>query len=157
AAAACGLSACQRSAVVDLGPETTDTAARLTTAPPSACAGYRLSFCCAPHSVSLTRDERRAAGLQCAACNAEVPTGSKFCSQCGTALAVACSACSHPNPVTAKFCSKCGKRLTPGSLQSATPSVVAKASASSSAERRQLTIMFCDMVGSSALATQLDP
>src|SRR5262245_64580380 len=27
----------------------------------------------------------------------------------------------------------------------------------STAERRQLTIMFCDMVGSSALSTRLDP
>jgi SAM domain (Sterile alpha motif) len=31
------------------------------------------------------------------------------------------------------------------------------ASASSSAERRQLTVMFCDLVGSTALAAQLDP
>ena len=29
--------------------------------------------------------------------------------------------------------------------------------ASSSAERRQLTVMFCDLVGSTALAAQLDP
>src|SRR5437660_11311167 len=29
--------------------------------------------------------------------------------------------------------------------------------AASSAERRQLTIMFCDLVGSTALATRLDP
>src|ERR1700746_1084535 len=28
---------------------------------------------------------------------------------------------------------------------------------SDSAERRQLTVMFCDLVGSTALATQLDP
>jgi len=26
-----------------------------------------------------------------------------------------------------------------------------------SAERRQLTVMFCDLVGSTALATRLDP
>ena len=30
-------------------------------------------------------------------------------------------------------------------------------SASTSAERRQLTVMFCDLVGSTALAAQLDP
>ena len=95
--------------------------------------------------------------MQCPACKAEVPVGSKFCGQCGTALPVACPACSHPNPVTAKFCSTCGASLSPGARQSATPSAAAKASTSSAAERRQLTIMFCDMVGSSALATQLDP
>src|SRR5262249_1497460 len=95
--------------------------------------------------------------MQCPACEAEVPAGSKFCGQCGTALPVACPACSHANPVRAKFCSKCGASLSPGVLEPATPSAVAKASTSSSAERRQLTIMFCDMVGSSALSTQLDP
>src|SRR6516164_5802996 len=33
----------------------------------------------------------------------------------------------------------------------------ATGSASTSAERRQLTVMFCDLVGSTALATRLDP
>src|SRR5207237_3687539 len=95
--------------------------------------------------------------MQCPAYKAEVPVGSKFCGQCGTALPIACPACSHPNPVTAKFCSRCGASLTLGALESATPSMVAKASTLATAERRQLTVMFCDMVGSSALATQLDP
>src|SRR5262249_19878712 len=34
---------------------------------------------------------------------------------------------------------------------------VPEASPSSSAERRQLTVMFCDLVGSTALASRLDP
>jgi SAM domain (Sterile alpha motif)/Adenylate and Guanylate cyclase catalytic domain len=42
-----------------------------------------------------------------------------------------------------------------------TPSTVRRAGdadiAASSAERRQLTVMFCDLVGSTALASRLDP
>src|SRR3984957_1143602 len=37
------------------------------------------------------------------------------------------------------------------------PAVTAAAPAPAEAERRQLTVMFCDLVGSTALSTQLDP
>jgi hypothetical protein len=37
------------------------------------------------------------------------------------------------------------------------PAAVSDASAPGDAERRQLTVMFCDLVGSTALAAQLDP
>src|SRR6478672_9355085 len=38
-----------------------------------------------------------------------------------------------------------------------TPQAGTKAAARDSAERRQLTVMFCDLVGSSALSARLDP
>jgi class 3 adenylate cyclase len=44
--------------------------------------------------------------------------------------------------------------LGPVVAQAATPKAEPSAMV---AERRQLTIMFCDMVGSSALSTRLDP
>jgi class 3 adenylate cyclase len=53
-----------------------------------------------------------------------------------------------------KFCSECGAILSSGASQTAIP--IPKSTAPS-AERRQLTVMFCDMVGSSALSTRLDP
>ena len=39
----------------------------------------------------------------------------------------------------------------------AAPAAPPVARAATSAERRQLTVMFCDLVGSTALSTQLDP
>ncbi len=39
----------------------------------------------------------------------------------------------------------------------ATPLVVAETAAPAQAERRQLTVMFCDLVGSTALSARLDP
>jgi class 3 adenylate cyclase/tetratricopeptide (TPR) repeat protein len=96
--------------------------------------------------------------MQCPGCNANVPVGSKFCGQCGAGLPAACPSCGHANPIQNKFCSQCGTSLTAG--KSSVASTVLRAippATTSSAERRQLTVMFCDMVGSSALSTRLDP
>jgi class 3 adenylate cyclase/predicted ATPase len=43
------------------------------------------------------------------------------------------------------------------SLATPVPASAAAAAAAGEAERRQLTVMFCDLVGSTALATRLDP
>src|SRR6516165_1120937 len=98
--------------------------------------------------------------MHCENCSANVPDGSKFCSECGTALPRACAACGHANPPQAKFCSECGTSINPGTAPATRPTTSRQASAlapGASAERRQVTIIFCDMVGSSALSTQLDP
>ena len=95
--------------------------------------------------------------MQCLSCKADVPVGSKFCGQCGAALASACPSCGHANPAQNKFCSECGTSLSPAIGRPSTPTAEATIPTASAAERRQLTIMFCDMVGSSALSTRLDP
>lgn len=58
-----------------------------------------------------------------------------------------CPACGEPVAAGARFCASCGAALTPASSSPATPA----------GERRRLTIMFCDLVGSTALSEQLDP
>jgi class 3 adenylate cyclase len=42
-------------------------------------------------------------------------------------------------------------------LQGDAPSSMERASATPAVERRQLTVMFCDLVGSTELASRLDP
>lgn len=67
-----------------------------------------------------------------------------------------CPACGAENPPTNRFCGQCGARLgdTPaGSGESA----LGLAQGEEEAERRQLTVMFCDLVGSTALSERLDP
>ena len=96
--------------------------------------------------------------MECFNCKATVPEGSKFCTECGSPLPLTCPSCGHANPTHAKFCASCGGDLATAmvsSITSATP--VARGSPESSSERRQLTVMFCDLVGSTALSTQLDP
>jgi uncharacterized membrane protein YvbJ len=89
--------------------------------------------------------------MECLKCGAKLSDSSKFCTECGAPVPLACPSCGRSNPPHAKFCANCGTKLIGVST------AVAPASLESSAERRQLTVMFCDLVGSTALSTQLDP
>jgi class 3 adenylate cyclase/tetratricopeptide (TPR) repeat protein len=92
-----------------------------------------------------------------------------FCNACGAKLAVVCPACSQVNPPGSRFCNACGHNLaqppTPvasvASPSSYTPKHLAdKILSSRSAlegERKQVTVLFADMVGFTALARGLDP
>ena len=98
----------------------------------------------------------------CPNCASQIPGESRFCPQCGTAQALHCAACGHANAAGSRFCAQCGAKLgEPAAKAPAPPSPPPAAApalrAAAPAERRQLTVMFCDLVGSTALSTQLDP
>src|SRR6266540_6805607 len=97
--------------------------------------------------------------MQCPQCQYENLPDSVFCPQCGAKLEKACPRCQAANLLTSNFCRKCGSSLGGQSLVSQTvdPRFQPPDSSSPEAERRQLTVMFCDLVGSTALSTQLDP
>ncbi len=96
--------------------------------------------------------------MNCSACGAQNPEGKRFCADCGAALAVLCSACGSVNASGKKFCGECGNALAGTRPQPPAPATPAAAPPiSRDAERRQLTVMFCDLVGSTALAGRLDP
>jgi class 3 adenylate cyclase len=62
-----------------------------------------------------------------------------------------CSACQRENPPEAHFCLHCGTALAPG------PPAIVPALEDLDGERRQLTVLFCDLMGSTRLALRLDP
>jgi TOMM system kinase/cyclase fusion protein len=101
--------------------------------------------------------------MHCARCGLENEAGAKFCEECGTTLVRACPHCRRELRPTAKFCPGCGTHLTAegpspqAPLPSLDPQLGPPEHASSDGERRQLTVMFCDLVGSTALSEQLDP
>ena len=100
--------------------------------------------------------------MQCPNCKADIPEGSKFCLECGTALLGCCPSCGSANPASAKFCLECGHKLPATGVDAAgrpatDTATLQPAKAAGSAERRQLTVMFCDLVGSTALSARLDP
>src|SRR4030095_14777802 len=94
--------------------------------------------------------------MRCSSCASENPEGSKFCIECGAPLCKRCTSCGVENLPQAKFCAQCGKSLTAQAGPKATESA-APPDAGREGERRQLTVMFCDLVGSTALSAQLDP
>jgi len=99
--------------------------------------------------------------MDCSACGAQNAEGKRFCAECGSALAVLCLVCASANAPGKKFCGECGSALPGAPAQpsaAATPATPAGPRPSApEAERRQLTVMFCDLVGSTALSSRLDP
>ncbi|MGE0822193.1 MAG: adenylate/guanylate cyclase domain-containing protein [Candidatus Binatia bacterium] len=95
--------------------------------------------------------------MRCAGCGCENPGGMKFCEECGNKLARVCASCSHELRPTAKFCGNCGAAFIQGETAKRGNGEKARDSERNAAERRQLTVMFCDLVGSTALSEQLDP
>src|SRR5262245_12348865 len=97
--------------------------------------------------------------MTCPRCGTQNPTRARFCLECATPLALAsCPRCSAAIPAAARFCPQCGSSLQATSEGPAgDPSGGPSASRALQAERRQLTVMFCDLVGSTALSGRLDP
>src|SRR5689334_16807714 len=83
------------------------------------------------------------ATMQCSNCGTENSPKVKFCAECGAPVGVPCSQCAHRNARDAAVCAGCGVPLGQGQ----TPI----------AERRQITVFFSDIVGSTTLAESLDP
>jgi class 3 adenylate cyclase/tetratricopeptide (TPR) repeat protein len=91
----------------------------------------------------------------------------KFCGQCGLPLGVLCPSCGSGNPPEHRFCGHCGAPLDrPGLQDGAAPEpVLAKPAAARAAsagsmlpgEMKQVTVLFCDIVGSTPLTERLGP
>ena len=84
--------------------------------------------------------------MKCPKCQADNPLEALFCMKCGAKLERKCSHCDTEFPEDALFCMKCGNRLVP---QAATVDG-SQEEIALEAERRQLTVMFCDLVDSSS-------
>jgi class 3 adenylate cyclase/tetratricopeptide (TPR) repeat protein len=96
--------------------------------------------------------------MNCLRCGDANPDGKRFCGDCGAPLPLRCGACGSDNPPGKRFCGDCGAPLTPDGPTSEPPVREEIAVAPPPAgERRQLTVMFCDLVGSTALSAQIDP
>ena len=93
--------------------------------------------------------------MRCSKCGADNRQGRKFCAECGAPLAATCAKCGAVNEPNEKFCGECGAALTEAARRSASEDT--PISVSGGGERRHLTVLFCDLVGSTEIAAQLDP
>src|SRR3954465_4490284 len=95
--------------------------------------------------------------MQCPRCDVDIPADARFCHQCAMSLEVNCASCGAESPPAARFCSQCG---TPFALLDATrvgEHRLARSDVRARAERRQITVLFCDLIGSTALSVAIDP
>jgi class 3 adenylate cyclase/tetratricopeptide (TPR) repeat protein len=125
--------------------------------------------------------------MRCPNCHTENRATAKFCESCGSPIPPGCPSCGASLRPSARFCDNCGTPLadassaspaaraqpatpTPaGETAGAGPGVEAPAASAASTvavthraspadgERRHLTVLFCDLVGSTELSSKLDP
>jgi class 3 adenylate cyclase/tetratricopeptide (TPR) repeat protein len=112
--------------------------------------------------------------MKCPECQFDNREGAIFCIECGTKLEINCSKCRHLNPPASKFCEACGSKLNllpdqaPKELsfdeklekiQKYLPEGLAEKILSQrdriEGERKQVTVMFCDMEGFTPLSELL--
>src|SRR5436190_2608890 len=68
-----------------------------------------------------------------------------------------CSVCQFVNPEGARFCNNCGNPLASAQTQQPAPAAVQPAPPHSEGERKLVTVLFADVVGSTAMGETLDP
>ena len=114
--------------------------------------------------------------MHCPKCQIENPGNRKFCHECGAKLVLTCTKCQFENIPSDKFCGDCGHDLTQpftappkelsfdekiAKLQKYLPSGITDKILSQrdriEGEKRQVTVMFCDMKGFTPLSEKLGP
>ncbi|MEX0993549.1 MAG: adenylate/guanylate cyclase domain-containing protein [Solirubrobacterales bacterium] len=114
------------------------------------------------------------APLACSSCGHPNREGARFCGECGASLEATrrCPACGSENPSEQRFCDECGSKLeaqagaSPASAPAFTPTPVElpehltrkirDQAAGLAGERKQVTVLFADVMGSMELAERLD-
>jgi class 3 adenylate cyclase/tetratricopeptide (TPR) repeat protein len=114
--------------------------------------------------------------MKCPNCHFENPDTQKFCGECGSKLEKVCPNCGSNNPAEYKFCGECGQNLTLPSehaykelsfdekiekIQRYLPKGLAEKILAQrdrvEGERKQVTVMFCDMEGYTQLTEEIGP
>jgi len=109
----------------------------------------------------------------CPRCRSENLSNAAFCDDCGARLESPCPKCGEPNRQTATFCRNCGQSINQTSTSAPTSTAATPAPEtyvpkhlaekiltsrhSLEGERKQVTVLFADIRGSTSLLEGLDP
>ncbi|MGD8763777.1 MAG: adenylate/guanylate cyclase domain-containing protein, partial [Desulfobacteraceae bacterium] len=128
--------------------------------------------------ASWCRSEKMKRGVPmiCPTCKSDNREGVKFCEECGEKLELECPACQAKIPLEKKFCGECGHKLdvpvdsSPKDLsfdekiakiQRYLPEGLTEKILSQrdriEGERKQVTVMFCDLEGFTQISEKLGP
>jgi class 3 adenylate cyclase/tetratricopeptide (TPR) repeat protein len=88
--------------------------------------------------------------MKCKNCDTGNPAANKFCRECGASLFQLCPNCGFKNLPEDKFCGECGEKLE---IRVETGG----AESSIEGERKQVTVLFSDLSGYTAMTEKLDP
>jgi class 3 adenylate cyclase/tetratricopeptide (TPR) repeat protein len=108
--------------------------------------------------------------MACPSCGADTRLGQKFCAECGQSLATACAACGTPYEGSPKFCAECGNPLAgqarpaaaqaPAEAPTQSPAAIGEPAAwdaqAAVAERKQVSVLFADLVGFTTMSESRD-
>src|SRR6516165_8072477 len=103
--------------------------------------------------------------MRCSRCVADNLAGMKFCGKCGEPLQLACPSCGAVNPAENRFCGRCGAPFDRSGLRDSAavepyipwPGLASVQSGIRPGEMKQVTVLFCDIVGSTPLTERLGP
>lgn len=110
--------------------------------------------------------------MKCPNCQFINADGAKYCNQCGNRLEIICTECKTSNKLGSKFCNECGKLLAEPAdrpllanniekIKKYLPKGLAEKILSQrdriERERKQVTVMFCDLAGFTPLVEYLGP
>jgi adenylate cyclase len=106
--------------------------------------------------------------MDCPGCGHTNPEDARFCGNCAASLSPQsqCPACGAQNPSSQRFCNACGHELAPsaagagparhGQISEQLAEKI-RAGRALEGERKQVTVLFADVMGSMDLAEQSDP
>jgi predicted ATPase/class 3 adenylate cyclase/DNA-binding winged helix-turn-helix (wHTH) protein len=133
---------------------------------PGEADSLRLGALSSPHATSQEY-------IACLQCQQQNSVRARFCGECGTQLVRVCPACGYAESPHIRFCSACGALLMQSEPVTSSPASASQGGVQGArarlggaraaehraleAERRHLTLLFCDLVDSTPLSARLDP
>ena len=93
---------------------------------------------------------RESPTVKCPICQSDHEDNVRYCNHCGSRLRAPCAACGHPNPPETRFCLQCGCEVEDFREDEDDGGV-------GESERKQVTVMFCDLSGYTEMTERLDP
>src|SRR5881397_1819220 len=114
--------------------------------------------------------------MRCTACGTELIPGKKFCHGCGARAALECPGCGVAVAPEFRFCPDCGREIALAGVHDTAPPAtddslarlsrhipeglahkIRAAQGAIEGERKLVTVLFCDLADSTAMAEGLDP